>query len=458
MGIMARSYLPILILSALANLAPALSESSEAARKELETAITAEDESKVQAGSSRSGRSGQSYLRMLGLSLETEDRQQINSLLDQISGSYSTPAVNQALSKLQASLTADYRKQEDDFLAAAAAVTKEVSETIPKATKITDLDPLLEKQEALIRSRGNRQRSQQVYAAVESLQKLRTFTSSWQDYLQALEGGQRSRANQLLRSLSSEGASLPVPRSLVISLIRETTPDAAKTDKALPTATELDQIAPVLQQLQAISLSTRQSSSGIYPENLDQAIRSLAALEKAYQDFKAGLPTNLNSIIRQDEYSRHSSEADQPSTAALRVKLLLLVLPAYLGIPEEAPKPGEDVIRYLDRVEKEAAAKNDATTCVRVIETRLVFEPAGANANATKSTLVAFRAGQAQEVASQPFQAAVSYQSALAAGPGVTLASLIGKRLEEIKRTHPEEYKKASSSPAARKKTDRDSE
>ncbi|RYD24391.1 MAG: hypothetical protein EOP88_00255 [Verrucomicrobiaceae bacterium] len=445
---MARSFLPVLLLSALTNLAPALSESSEAARKELEAALNAEDDSKAQAGTTRSGRSTQSYLRTLNASLELEDRQQVTSMLDQISNAYNSPAASQALAKLQASLAADVRKQEDDFIAEAAAITKEISETIPKATKITDLDPLLEKIDALSRSRGNRQRSERVSNELENLRRLENFTSSWQDYLQALGTGQRTRANQLLRNLSGNESRLPVPRSLVISMIQEDTPEAAKANEPLPSITELDQIEPTLRKLRAISMNSRNSSSGIYPENLDQAIQSLATLDKTYQDFKAGLPTNLGLILRQDG-SHFGNQADPAYTAALRVKLLLLVLPGYLGIPDEAAKPDEDIARYLDRVEKTSAEKGDAATCARVIETWVAFEPGAAGASAARSLLVAFRAGQAQEVAGQAFQAAVSYQNALAAGPSTALAGLIGKRLEEIKRSNPEEYKRASSIPAS---------
>ena len=437
---MVRSFIPILLLAAIVSSSSALSEPGEAAKQELYAAIKAEDEAKTKPGSSGSGRSGVAYMRNLDETVNQGNKQQIDYSLTQIAENYRTPAVSQALAKLQAALNVDAKAQEDAALAKIDALQKEVGEVIGKATKTKDLDPLLEKMEKLMESRSER-RSEKISNAYQALRPMKQFVATWQDYLQARATGNRPKANQILSGLTSANGPLPVPRSMVIALIDGSTPAPAEAGAKPEEIKELDQIAPAIRQLRASAMTDRMISQSSGPMESELTIRALVPLDAAYQNFKAGLPVNIESILK---------PTDQPATSAtsiagLRAKLLLLVLPRQLGIaPNSSPKSGENVVQFLDRVEKEAGDRGDAAACIRVIETKQALNQSESAPAPKAAGLDFFRAGQAREAASQPQFAAISYQMALESGINPTLATMIGKRLDEIKKTHPEEYKQAT--------------
>ncbi len=433
---MFRSIFPILLSSALANTTFALSEPGEAAKQELHAAIKTEDESRAKPGASGSGRSGLAYIRNLDETTKQGNKQQIEYSLNQIAENYRSPAVSQALEKFQTALNLEAKELEEAELARIDSLLTEVGEVIRKAAKPKDLDAILDKMDKLGESRSER-RSEKLSAAYQAMRPTRQFAASWQDYLQALASGSRNKANQILRNLTSTNTSIPVPRSLVIALIDESASPSAGAGAMPQEIKELDQMAPVLRHLRAMAMTDRANSSTPDPLGTEWSILALAPLDKAYQDFKAGLPVNLDLILQQGDPQTITGAS---AIAGLKAKLLLLLLPRHLGLSQAAtPKPGETVAQFLDRTEKEAGERGDDTTCIRVIETRLALK----STSPITPGLAAFRAGKAREAAGQPLLAAFSYHAALKSETSLTLAALIGRRLDEIERTHPEEYKQA---------------
>lgn len=445
---MTRAFLALVFLTSLAPLSAALTEPGDQARKELHAAVKTEEENLSKSSGKRPRMGAASYLNDLDRKLGQGERQEIDVSLDRIISNYPSPAVSQAVEKLRTILTLEAKKLEDDELASINALRKETREAIPKANTPKDLDEVLEKLVALINS-PSEQRSEKVADAIGELIPLKIFTASWQDYLQAREAGEGAKADQILHYLAASDEQIPVPRSTVLARIGQipkAPPAVVVPSKESPRSpdeiTELDQMTDALRELREISQNLREKPRGFDQRNAGLSISALSMLEKTYQDFKAGLPTDLAFLTPRHD----SAEAVRalPSISLLKAKLLLLVLPAQLGIPEgDSPKPGETVVDFLNRTEKAAAESGDAATCIGVIDARLTLDGTGSLAEMEKTALLSFRAGQAQETAGQITMALRSYQDALRSGPGMSMATLIGKRLEEIKRTHPEETRKA---------------
>lgn len=446
---MTRAILPLALLTSFAALSPALTESVEQARKELHAVVKTEEENQKSTGK-RPRMGSSSYLSDLDRKLDTAERQEIDVGLDRIVTNYPSPAVSQAVEKLRITLKLEAKKLEDDELASIDALRKELGEAIPKANTPEDLDDLLEKLVTLINGTSDH-RTAKVTNAISDLTPLKTFTSSWQDYLQARNAGEADKADQILSYLSSTNGQIPIPRSTVLARIGQNPPappapaaaaaPAKESPRGLRDITELDQMTALLQELREMSQNVRERPPGFDQRTTESCINALAPLEKIYQNFKTGLPTDLAFLSERNDSS--AAVTALSSIPQLKAKLLLLVLPAQLGIPQDdAPRPGETVIAFLNRTEKAAAERGDAATCTGVIDARLALDSTGSLVEMEKISLRSFRAGQAQETAGQLLSAVRSYQSALQSGPGPSLATLVGKRLEEIKRTHPEETRK----------------
>ncbi len=444
---MTRACVTLAFLTSFAPLCPALTESTDQARKELHAAVRTDDESQPPSTGKRARMGAATYLKDLDRKLDLGERQEIEICLERILTNYRSPAVSQAAEKLRTALTLEAKKQEDDELASIAALRKEVGETIEKANNPKDLDGVIERLVALINSTADH-RTDKVTDAISRLTPLKTFTSSWQDYLLAREAGEEAKANQILRYLAGSGSEIPIPRSTVLARMAQNpkapAPAAAAAGKSPPSAvdiTELDQISAAIRQLRGMFQDAATRPSGFDQRTLLSCINTLGTLEKTYQDFKAGLPTDLSFLT--DKHDPAVAVTALPSIPLLKAKLLLLVIPSQLGLQgDDAPRPGETVSAFLDRTEKAAAGRGDATICLGVLDARLSLESAGSLAEMEKAALRAFRAAHAQETAGELLPAVRSYQNALRSGPGPSLATLIGKRLEEIKRTHPEETRK----------------
>ena len=423
--------------------AQAFDEAAETAKNGLISAIKAEDQSRLKPGTTGSGRSGIAYIRSLDQAFQQGSRQQIEYSLGQIAETYRSPEVANAIDGFQTTLLKDAEQRESAEMAALDALSKEVKSVLKSATKAADLDALLEKFNKLGENTSER-RSERLSAAYQAIRPAKSFVSNWQDYLQALEKGNRNKANQLLQNLASSSGSTPVPRSMLIALIDETSESSDPPDVAPQEIKELDEIAPSLRKMRALSMSHRSGSAFPRAMEAESLARSLTQIDRAYQNFNAGLPMTLDFLAPTGETT---AVADNATAARLKAKLLLLVLPRLAGAPEKtAAKPGEDALALVERMIREAGERGDLPGCVRAIEIGQTLKRGTTITDVASNPLASARAGQSYEAAGQYALAVFSYQNALGAGCDLTLAALIGKRLEALKRDHPDDYKQATES------------
>lgn len=437
-----KSLLAILSLL-LSGHARAFDDKTVAAKNGLISAIQAEDQSRVKPGAPPSGKSGTAYIRNLDLAFRQESKQQVEYSLGQIAENYRSPEVARAIDGLQTALIERAEKRENAEIAGLEALAGEVATVLKSSSKPEDLDALLEKINKLGESSSER-RSEKVSAAYQAIRPTKQFVSNWQDYLEALRKDNRNKANQILQSLATSSGSIPVPRSRLIALITETT-EPVNTPRGVPAEIkELDEIGPVLRKMRAVPMSGHIPGSAPLSMESESLARSLAVIDQAYQNFKAGLPVSLDFITGTAETNGIAGDA---TSARLKAKLLLLILPRLAGAPEKtAAKSGEDAIALADRMIREAGERGDIGGCVRAIEVSQRLKRGTTTMAAVPSPLGFFRAGQSQEAAGQKAAAVISYQNSLAAGCDLTLAGLIGKRLEAIKRENPDDYKQAMES------------
>ncbi len=419
--------------------ARAFDDKAVSAKNELISAIQAEDQSRVKPDATATGKSGIAYIRSLDQAFRQESRQQIDYSLGQIAESYRSPEVARAIDGLQTALVKDAEQRENAELARLEALTLEVTTVLKGASEPEDIDALIEKLNKLGENSPDR-RSEKVAAAYQSMRPLKPFVSSWQDYLQSLKKGNRKKANQTLQNLVGSSGSIPLPRSMLIALIDETSEAGDAPDVVPAEIKELDDITPALQKMRTHSANNRMGASGLPYAESDPLVRSLGQIDRIYQNFKAGLPVSLEFITGTGDST--GIAGDETSTR-LKAKLLLLILPRLVGAPDRTvAKPGENAIAFIERMIRETGERGDLDGCARAFEISQTLK----RNSAGQGSLQLLRGAQSQEAAGQTVLAVISYQSALVAGCDPILAGLVGKRLEAIKRDHPDDFKRAMES------------
>jgi hypothetical protein len=132
----------------------------------------------------------------------------------------------------------------------------------------------------------------------------------------------------------------------------------------------------------------------------------------------------------------------------LRLQLILLTLPHYLGLPGDfRPQPNETVGQFLDRVMADAKKTENWPLLLKEEEaSRIVARGISGgfiSANSSSGALKSFIIGQNQEQAGQYSSAVLSYQEALRDTEGMVPLILVRDRLASIKKDHSKEYDEA---------------
>ena len=124
---------------------------------------------------------------------------------------------------------------------------------------------------------------------------------------------------------------------------------------------------------------------------------------------------------------------------ALEAQVLLAVLPRYLKVsPDLAPKPGETVEKYLNRMVQEGKARGDIHLIIQVQTVQRWLTSGNYFGNLEGSSgVAAFAAGQNQEAAGQYLLAILSYQNALKSGDDAVPIKQIEERLAALKERAP---------------------
>ncbi len=260
----------------------------------------------------------------------------------------------------------------------------------------------------------------------------RRFVLRWQKYLSVAASGDLEEARQILESLSHEDDNGLIPRSQILARIHDPAPSQEPATrpairKVLDRIKTLDDMSLAYDTLKAM-----QSDGHRQVGELQEAIAALTPLELAYREFKAGSSTNLENLLTEARMLPNY-------VIPVRNQLLALILPRYLGLPEDLkPGPDEGVHAFLDRIVADAIAKRNYVLAARAREFQYAMKY---NPRETGGSQAAtFIAGHNQEEAGQYTLAVASYQKALAMGTDVVPPKVIGERLAAIQKEHPAEY------------------
>ncbi|MGZ4966101.1 MAG: hypothetical protein ACXV97_02915 [Chthoniobacterales bacterium] len=428
----------------------AAAQSVNDAWKKLDDAMKREIDTPPKDENGRSGERMDGRKRMVVAQLRTAiegsaHNEPLENILSQVAEVFRSDDVMRETENLRTALKKEREAKDAAFLARINDVTKHAAEAFRTAKEPRDLDNLLKEFAELAQGQREDHMSDATRAAFNKLPATKQFILRWQDYLAAAKSGDPRRANDMLRNLAnSAGDNVDfIPRSEILALIeRHGGKDEPNT--AMPVQGELEQIAAkaktladvagVLKELHALVSRRQQSQSFSGMDQAHNTINALTPIENAYRNFQAGLPTSLEAGLNQ-------SDQGVVNLTPLRVELVFLMLPRYLGLsPDTKPKAGESVDAFIDRVAALARERGDIALLKRTHDAKRALSRGSHVWN--ESGLMAFVSGQNQEAAGQYMLAVISYQNALRSGGDDISPKLIGQKLDAIKAAHPEDYEK----------------
>lgn len=427
-----RFAIGLLVTAQLAHAAP---EALQAVRKDLAAAMRAEDEARRLAGDNFTSRVAV-LLRNLDSAVQKESQSYVESALQSLAEAYRSDDVQVCVVKLREELNAEAQRKQDDALAECEALLNEVRETLVRATQPAELDPLIDKLDRM-KPHPSGETPQKLQEALQSLRNARRMVANWQDSLQAAANGNGQAAVQSLRNVLSSDGPMLVPRSFVLERIQELQGTESGFADLVAGIKELDDIAPALAAWWKLEAANRGSSTA---SEITATVRALDSINRDYRQFKTGLPTGVDLGTTSSGSSLGPYEG---AVISLKAKLWLMVLPRYVGAPEgTTANPGEEILPFLKRLGREAKERGDGVVAMKANEAARLMLRSYSFSNLDTQALKDFMAGQNQEAAGQIMLAVRSYQEALKSGSDLVSAKIIGMRLDELKKTHPEDFEK----------------
>lgn len=395
------------------------------------------------------GNPGVSLMPALRSAISQEDFQRAGETLSQIPSYFTSEEVLKAAEKLRTALDARMRVKEKELTEKVNATTAGVAKAVRDAKNPADLDQTLsdlaiaQNDTAARVSRYGQDRNQR------KLEGLIRFVTRWQDYLASREGVDKQKTLQILQDILNIAPPEIIPRSEIIAAIDKIN-GAKQTSQ--PIEDPMPQIREVLEKTktpdaipQALEALTALLRKGDYSINgwndpINSAKSELTSLYQVFCDYRAGLPCQWES--RSQNSQNQSANEIHIKILPLRVELLRLISTRLLGVDETMkPGAGESMDDYIDRMMTAAKQKMDARLIGRLLEFKDTL--AGKSNSSVYAVFVrTLLAAQNQETAGQFIPAVISYESVLKTGGEFVPAEEIGKRLEEIKKAHPEDYEK----------------
>lgn len=421
----------------------------EAALKTVQSTIRSEMESKAKPEAGRPHESFQDQNRMLLGRIEAllarGDTYQIEQALPELQSYAASDEVRKAIGNAVAAVKKDRETKQNAYVAEVNAALKKAGDALRTAKTTQDLDEPL-KELARFRSGRNEDRlSEAGRAAVARIQPTLTFLQRWQDYLAAQKSDNPERARQALRELTNNDTMELMPRSQILAELQKypTNEEIRKSDpirldqieEMVSKVKSLDGVTGLVKELRQIQDGARSRGSS---DAVGNTLNALVSIDRTYREFQAGLPTRIEPGLNQ------SPDAVSASVLPLRVQLLTLVLPRYVGVPPElGSKQGETIYAYLERLSAEARSRGDGALFGRVKNAQRVLSGGGYQGDSggpEQRALNFYATGKNQEVAGQFMLAVVSYQNALNTGTDAVPVKLIGERLSALQAAHPAEY------------------
>ncbi len=419
---------------------PALDEESTRTGDELVTTLQLEIKDLADAeGDNNEVAAIRNYLRQVQAALTQDNFRSIEQMLTNFGNYNPSEKAQQGIDALREAISDELRANTDAVILELKGILDVARETVSRAAEPEELDKILE---TLSRNRFTNQRNSETYDSndpvvrglMSELGSARQFVTSWQDYLQASNAGDLSRATQALGNLADNEVTL-IPRSRIIARIEFERAGGEELARISASITSLGEMKGAIEKLSA-QVGSRSSSSD--NPAIKETLANLVRLEKVYREFQAGLPVSLEII---QDSTTSSGMLEKLDFIGLRAQLLLLVLPRYLDLPESfAANEGETVDGFLDRAMDDATARADAAAARRIKDTSLMLVKSGNFRQADLDALRDYAAGLSQMEAGQHLLAVVSLQKALSSGSDLIPSAETGAMLKTIREKHPEEF------------------
>lgn len=439
----------LMVFLAFATRSDALTDKGKEAAKRLTSAMT--EEAKAQQGTGGGEERKETIRsamipRINAVLVNPGSEQNLLETLNQLPGYFTSEAVLAQIAILQSEIRSERETEDKAILDDVQGALAHAGKAVRESQKPADLDgPIAEL--GKFRQRGDRgQVSEQVRAALYQVEPTLQFVTQWQNYLSAMDTGNAQAAQDALRNLSGANGPSLMPRSEILKLLAHPKPPKSSgNDPEQPSPTEaVEKILADTKSLADMESSLRQlrklqesRSNSNRMDLINQLIQSILPIDKAYQDYKAGLATNI-------EISQNFGGGTEIGNAViprLKVELMLLMLPRYIGAPEGTrAQPGEDVLSFLNRLATEAKNRGDINVAIRSREALRLLQRGTAFSGSDTAGLSALVSGQNQETAGQYMVAVISYQTSLKSGSDLVPAKLIGERLAAIQSAHPKEF------------------
>ena len=191
-----------------------------------------------------------------------------------------------------------------------------------------------------------------------------------------------------------------------------------------------------MEQLRILKKRERVSS---WSNPVDPDLTALVSPSSAYAEYKAGLPIQPQPFFR-------SPSISNVRIVQLRAELARLLLPRLLNLPAETrPAAGETVNDFIERVVREAVAKEDFGLAGRAKAGQASFaygvqDGPSAAERRRQAAIDDLVTAHDQETAGQFTLAVISYERALACSNDIVPPQFIAKRLAALKKEHPAEF------------------
>lgn len=278
---------------------------------------------------------------------------------------------------------------------------------------------------------------------------MRAFVRRWQDYLNAVQTGNAVEAQRILSELASPTYDSGFyPRSRILAHLTDRARalgGQSKDGLLIPaSALTLDNLQALRQQLETLSTTDTDGHRTM----LRFAVGHLADAwsQTKAGDFRAGLSAVRYGTPPMDDIGDYSG-----ALTRLSAEIATAAVPGFVGAPPDlAPKPGEKLPDYMDRLMAGALAANDWKLAFRVAEARKEVGTLAGDTEQETADFQGFRSlvvAQEKEEASQWADSVSSYLDALSSAGLHLPTKAIGARLQAIERDHPAEYEKGKAEP-----------
>lgn len=432
--------IPVLIFALTAG-SRALTEEGRKVGDELVTALQ-EELTEVEGGDNGEIRAAavKQYMRQVKAALAQDDNRSTSQYLENYGEYNPSKKIVEAVAGLKKAIKNEQQQKSQNMIQELQSILDSAKEKVARATEPEELDKILDTlsraREGMNYNQGYESNNSVIQSLLSEIGNARQFVTSWQDYLQAVNSGNTSRASSSLRNIASQERVL-IPRSQIIARMETERPsheDAAKIIEAVKTPQDMK---GAIAKLTTMQRATSNSSDSDSPEIRD-SLRTLSRYEKIYQEATAGLPVNIESLGQSSDSSDLTRDL---KFIQLRTNLLAQILPGILALPDDSKlTEGEKIDHYLTRAMQAAIARGDTAACRRIDKAAQVFVRTSTFSPSDTTALKCFEAGQSQMEAGQYALAVVSLQNALKSGSTFISPKKISEMLTRMEKEQPTEY------------------